>query len=290
MHEIALLGGAVVAVALGVHYAHVIAPRALFIAKHVGICLACILLILAAVGAEFAVATALNNNADLLNVSLMLTALALAYGAFWWIWLDKGMSRFKIRTWARAVYVACAVTAFAFSAPMVLNLVAKQAEWAAVYTPPSPGRTLLGGGWRSAPLIEPVLTPVEYDPFAERPRNIMERLRAGSHYVATHPLGTLRAIWEALTWGEVAGIVIYLLGMRVFAELNLEYRAQMGKLPRYMVRMISDDWPSLIIWPFLAVVLTACDVIGYKENKANVQRFVDEQLKRERGDRHPWFQ
>lgn len=93
-----------------------------------------------------------------------------------------------------------------------------------------------------------------------------------------------------MTWGEWTGVVLYVLGMRIFVEYSAEQRAQLRKLPRYMVRMTGGELVAAIFWPFIVAILAACDVIGRKENRDNVQAFVDEQLRREPADRHPWFQ
>jgi hypothetical protein len=96
--------------------------------------------------------------------------------------------------------------------------------------------------------------------------------------------------WQAMTWGELAGIVVYLLGMRVFAESLLESRAALERLPRYMISLQDDDWGQLVFWPFIVAFLVACHFAIRKEDAKNVEAFVADQMRREPRARHPNFQ
>lgn len=96
--------------------------------------------------------------------------------------------------------------------------------------------------------------------------------------------------WQAMTWGELAGIVVYLLGMRIYAESLLESRAAFERLPRYMIRLQDDDWVQLVFWPFIVAFLMACHFYIHKEDAKNAEAFIADQMRREPTERHPDFQ
>lgn len=99
----------------------------------------------------------------------------------------------------------------------------------------------------------------------------------------------LASTLASMTWGEWIGLFVYLLGMRAFAELMLEHRAQAERLPRYMFRLTSDDWPSLVFWPFIVAAMVALFYAERKENAQNAKGFTEAQMRLERKDRHPHF-